>query len=223
MNGERGLAIFHKLQRLAEKFRDKIYRDGYVASHTRGVLAQQMRNFRGDLSQAEFAVTLDKQKTVIGRLESPSYSGWSLSTMLEVARKRNVAVFCRFVDFPTFLKLSDDLSDAALKPGPYDKDIVDHFAGYEIARQQLNRPRTLSLSTNWDTLVDNLVRVRNSSSIESAAPVTSATSGGGWVTISVGSTADGTFSLTTSYAQFDTTNVANTYTVAPLVEDAHVR
>ena len=42
--------------------------------------------------------------------------------MLEVARKLNVAVFCRFVDFPTFLKLSDDLSDDALCPSSYGRE-----------------------------------------------------------------------------------------------------
>jgi hypothetical protein len=101
---------------LTENFSDKTYRDGYVASHTRGVLAQQMRNFRGNRSQEEFAANLDTQKTIIGRLENPAYSGWSLRTLLEIARKMNVAVFCRFVDLPTFLHLTEDLSDKALNP-----------------------------------------------------------------------------------------------------------
>jgi hypothetical protein len=104
---------------LAEKFRDKRYRDSYVATSTRGVLALQMRNFRGDRSQADFGVEIGKRQTVVSRLENSAYGGWSLRTMLEVARKLNVAVFCRFVDFPTFLKLSDDLSDEALFPASY--------------------------------------------------------------------------------------------------------
>jgi hypothetical protein len=128
MDGERGLARSHRLQNLAEKFRDKRYRDGYVAAHTRGVLADQMRNFRGNRSQADYAAKIGKQKTVIGRLENPAYSGWSLRTMLEVARKEGVAVFVRFVDFPTFLKYSDDLSDGALQPRPYDGEAIEKLA-----------------------------------------------------------------------------------------------
>jgi hypothetical protein len=116
MDGERGPADSHRLSSLAEKFHEKHYRDGYVAAHTRGVLARQMRNFRGELTQAEFGAEIDKRQTVVSRLENPAYAGWSLRTMLEVARKRDVAVFVRFVDFPTFLKYSDDLSDAALGP-----------------------------------------------------------------------------------------------------------
>lgn len=104
MNGERDLAASpRRLQSLAEKFHDKQYRDAYVGAHNRGVLAQQMHNFRGALSQADYAAKIGKQKTVIGRLENPAYGGWSLRTMLEIARKENVAVLVRFVDLPTFL------------------------------------------------------------------------------------------------------------------------
>jgi hypothetical protein len=110
MDEEQSPASSRRLASLAKKFQDKQYRDGYVASHTRRVLADQMRNFRGSLPQTEYAAKIDKQKTAVGRLENPAYGGWSLRAMLEVARKENVAVLCRFVDIPTFLKLSDDLS-----------------------------------------------------------------------------------------------------------------
>jgi hypothetical protein len=109
-----------------DKFRNKRYRDGYVAAHTREVLAKQMREFRGDQSQSAFAQEMGKRQTVISRLENPSYIGWTLSTMFEIARKRNVAVFVRFVDFPTFLKLSEDMSDSALHPKSYDEDHMEN-------------------------------------------------------------------------------------------------
>jgi hypothetical protein len=131
MDEEPHLVDSHRINSLKKRFRDKQYRDGYVAAHTRRVLAEQMHNFRGELSQADFAGRLGKQKTVIARLENPAYGGWSLRTMLEVARKLNVAVFVRFVDFPTFLKYSSDLSDKALDPQPYDQDIIEKFAESE--------------------------------------------------------------------------------------------
>jgi hypothetical protein len=108
--------------------RDERYRDRYVASHLRRLLAQQMRNFRGELSQNQFAELLGKKQTVISRLENPNYGAWQLRTMLEIAQKLNVAVFARFVDFPTFLKFSGDLSSEALRPAPYDQAAVDDVA-----------------------------------------------------------------------------------------------
>jgi hypothetical protein len=119
MDGER---IPSRISRLINKFREKRYRDGYVAAHTREVLARQMRNFRGNLSQAEFAEKIGKQTTMVARLENSAYGGWSVRTMLEIAHKNDVAVIIRFVDFPTFLKYSDDMSDTALSPRPYNQD-----------------------------------------------------------------------------------------------------
>jgi hypothetical protein len=133
MSDGRRPANSHRLQVLAEKFHDKRYRDGYVAAHTRGVLARQMRNFRGELSQAEYAAKIGKQKTVVGRLENPAYGGWSVRTMLEIAQKENIAVIARFVDFPTFLSFTDDISNYALHPLSYDEAEIGRFAAYQTA------------------------------------------------------------------------------------------
>jgi hypothetical protein len=125
----------HRLTRLAEKMHDKEYRDGYVAAHTRQVLAKQMREFRGAKPQTEFAELIDKRQTMVSRLENPSYVGWTLSTMLEIASKLNVAVFARFVDFPTFLKYSGEQSEPALHPEAYDQQKVDNFAQAEAEQE----------------------------------------------------------------------------------------
>jgi hypothetical protein len=143
MDRERDRANSPRLANLPEKFQDKQYRDGYVAAHTRGVLARQMRNFRGELSQQDFAPQIGKQKTVIARLENPAYGGWSLRTMLDVAREKNVALFCRFVDFPTFLKYTNDLSDEALLPDSYNQAAVDALAEEEKRRERERELRAL--------------------------------------------------------------------------------
>jgi hypothetical protein len=127
MDGERGLVASPRILSLVEKFHDKRYRDGYVAAHTRGVLARQMRNFRGERSQADFAAKIGKQKTVVARLENPAYGAWSLRTMLELAREENVAVLVRFVDFPTFLGFTNDMSDESLHPRAYDEREVNQL------------------------------------------------------------------------------------------------
>jgi hypothetical protein len=116
----------HRTRRLADKMRGrKDYRDSYVSSHTRQFLARQMREFRGDRSQTEFGLHIEKQQTVVSRLEDPNYGKWTLQTLFEVATKLDVAVFVRFVDFPTFMRLSKDMSDEAKKPAPYDQDAMD--------------------------------------------------------------------------------------------------
>src|SRR5580700_9103274 len=132
MDGEHNL-VDSRLSDLAAKFHDRRYRDGYVASYTRGVLARQMRNFRGERSQADYGAFIGKRQTVVSRLESPAYGSWTLRTMLEIARKEAVAVLVRFVDFPTFLKFIDDASDEALHPRQYHRDEVDQFATYQTA------------------------------------------------------------------------------------------
>ena len=135
MSQELNHAGSHRLTRLAEKMHDKEYRDGYVAAHTRQVLAKQVREFRGDKSQTEFADLIEKKQTVVSRLENPGYSGWTLKTLFEIAAKLNVAVFVRFVDFPTFLKYSGEQSEPAFHPASYDKDSVDDFACFEAWRE----------------------------------------------------------------------------------------
>jgi hypothetical protein len=138
-----------RLQRLAEKMHDKGYRDGYVASHARQVLAKQMREFRGEMSQSEFGEELGKPQTIVSRLENPSYSGWSLRTLIEVARRLNVAVFVRFVNFATFLKYSGDMSVSALHPEPYDQERLDQFVRAELDRQVAGRHDSASASTHF--------------------------------------------------------------------------
>lgn len=138
-SAEAAHATSRRLRRLAEQMRDKRYRDAYVASHTRQMLARQMRKFRGGMSQAEFAGTIGKRQTIISRLENPDYSGWTLRTLFEVAKAINVAVFVRFVDFPTFLHYSDDLSASALHPASYSGDALDELASSTTAIKRRSR------------------------------------------------------------------------------------
>lgn len=117
--------VSRRLKSLAEKMQNKRYRHGYVAAHTRQVLAKQMREFRGDMPQTEFADHIGKRQTVVSRLENPNYVGWTLSTMFEIANKLDVAVLVRFADFPTFLRVTEDMSEQALHPRAYDQVDVD--------------------------------------------------------------------------------------------------
>lgn len=130
-------AAFRRLSRLVEKFRDKEYRDSYVREHTRQFLARQMRAFRGGRSQTEFAKMLGVSQSVVSeRLEDPNYGKWNLQTLHEIASKLDVAVFVRLVDFQTFLRLSNDLSDGAARPPSYGEGSLDVFLQVEQRREE---------------------------------------------------------------------------------------
>ncbi len=128
--------------RLAAKMGDKPYRHSYVASHTRQFLARQMRELRGEQSQSEFGTTIDRQQTVVSRMEDPNYGKWTLQTLFDVAEKLDVALFVRFVDFPTFLNLTEDISDRSARPEPYRQEAV--------ARQTVASARNSALQAFLD-------------------------------------------------------------------------
>jgi len=87
-----------------------------------------MRKFRGEKSQAQFGEMIDKRQTVVSRLEDANYGKWTLQTLFEVASKLDVAVIVRFVDFPTFLQLTSDMSDEASRPPAYDPNVIETFS-----------------------------------------------------------------------------------------------
>lgn len=113
------------MTRLTKKFRSKRFRDSYVDANVRMFLAQQIRALRGDMSQEQFAELLGTTQSVVSRFEDPSYGKFNLQTLLEIAAKLNRAVFARIVDFPTFLRLTEDLSEQAICPEGYDADLVE--------------------------------------------------------------------------------------------------
>lgn len=121
MLDERAHVGFPRFSRLIEKFKDREYRQSYVVAHARRFLARQMRKFRGDRSQAAFAEVVGKQPTQVQRLEDPN-GKHTLQTLFDVAGRLDVALFIRFVDHRTFLKLSEDFSEEAFEPLPYEEN-----------------------------------------------------------------------------------------------------
>lgn len=110
----------HRSFRLASKFREKPYRDHYVSSHVKRFLAAQIVAFQGEMSQEEFGNLIGKpHQSVVSRLQNPKYGKYTLQTLLDIASKLDVALIARFVDFPTFLKFTNDFSDRAVSPAPY--------------------------------------------------------------------------------------------------------
>jgi hypothetical protein len=90
-----------------------------VAAHTRRFLGKQMRAFRGERSQVEFAEYLGEPQSSISTLEKAGPG--TLTKALKIAKKLRVAVLFRFVDFDAFKALTEDQSDNALAPPPFDE------------------------------------------------------------------------------------------------------
>lgn len=95
------------------------------------------------MSQKEFGQLLGKPQPIVSRLQNPDYGKYSLQTLLEIASKLDVALLVRFVDYPTFLKVTSDFSDEALRPARYDQSQMDllatksYFTGHSIAAGEM--------------------------------------------------------------------------------------
>jgi hypothetical protein len=100
---------------MASQMRDKQYRDHYVENFSRQLLAEQMRQFRGDLTQAAFGKLLNRTQSQIARFEDPR-SGWQTRTVFDMARSQNMAAITCFIDFETFFRIKQIIrpADASL-------------------------------------------------------------------------------------------------------------
>jgi transcriptional regulator with XRE-family HTH domain len=98
------------------KFRDKSYRDAYVAEQIRTVLASQIEALRTKegYTQAELARKLGTTQNVISRLEDPDYGKFTLQTLLELASAFEVALLVKFATFSRFIAEYSDVSREAL-------------------------------------------------------------------------------------------------------------
>ena len=124
-----------------------------------------MRAFRGDRSQKEFADVLGVHQSVVSeRLENANYGKSNLSTLFDTAATLNVAVFVRFVDFETFLELTDKFSDNDVRPKEYNQDAMDKLTKDREATTLILDPSERPLSENagprliYDADYDNKMR-----------------------------------------------------------------
>lgn len=115
-------------ERVAKKLRNKAYREAYLGSRIRQFLAHQMRSFRGERSQTDFGKIIDQSQSVISeRLESPSYGKWNLQTLLDIAAKLDVALVVQFVDWPTFIKFTHEITDETVRPASFNERQLKEF------------------------------------------------------------------------------------------------
>lgn len=159
MGAEQRFGMYPRILRLAQKLRNPKYRHAYVGAQVRQFLARQIRELRGNESQAEFGKRIDKAQNVVSRLEDPSYGKATLSTLLDMAAKLDRALIVRFVDFNTFLKFTDDQSDKAAAPASYDEFEVSEFAWKESVKalgKKVRRDATTQAYASPQNIGDDL-------------------------------------------------------------------
>jgi transcriptional regulator with XRE-family HTH domain len=126
---------------LWEKFKDKAYRDGFVASHLANNIAAQIfstRELRG-LTQTELAEMAGMAQARISVMEYSGYENFSVKTLKRLASALDVALVVRFVPF-------SELADYATNITP-DKVAVREFKSDSLmpvkpfARQGRNNRR----------------------------------------------------------------------------------
>lgn len=127
------IAGFSRIATLAPDLADEEARHIYLSLQLKAFLANQIRSLRGDRSQEEFGHILGKPQSVVSRLENESYGKVTVQTLLDIARKLDIALVMRFVDFPTFLKWTGDYSPTALAPQKFDAPAIDRLANEEAA------------------------------------------------------------------------------------------
>jgi transcriptional regulator with XRE-family HTH domain len=116
--------ISGKIKKLWSQFRDKEYRDGFVADALADGLAIQIYNMRtkNDWTQAELAEKVGTKQAAVCKWENGD-SPRSLTTLAKIASAFDVALIVKFVPFSEFLKGDGQPFD---RPMPnFEKDNLD--------------------------------------------------------------------------------------------------
>jgi hypothetical protein len=126
-----------RIRRLARELRHEGFRHSYMARQLKAFLAQQIKALRGDHSQKDFGALIGKPQSVVSRLEKQADRHISIQTLIDIAARLDIAIIIRFVNFPTFLRYTEDYSEAALAPERYRQDAVNQMVGEDkrIARE----------------------------------------------------------------------------------------
>jgi transcriptional regulator with XRE-family HTH domain len=122
-----------------EPFLDQDYRDAYLDAYVKSSIALQINALRGNASQAEFAAKLGTTQSIVSRLEDENYGSETINTLLKIAKRNDVALDVRFVDYPTMLSRN---------VGTELTTVSDVFQSYEQCSQLgfVSAPQTISMS-----------------------------------------------------------------------------
>ena len=110
---------------LVENFKDKHYRDVFVAEQIFSGLPLKIRKLREAKfpTQKAFAEGLGKHQSWVSQLENPNYGKLTLTTLLEVASTLDVALEVDFVPFSRMIDRSSDLSPDWFTVSSFDDEV----------------------------------------------------------------------------------------------------
>lgn len=131
-----------KWEGLIAKLSNERFRHAYFEKQLKAFLANQIRAIRGNATQKEFAKTLGTTQSVVSRLEDENYGKVNAQTLIDIAKKLKLGLVIKFVDFPTFLMATDDMSEQALRPHPFDERSLS-----ELTRPNFGRAPKATTST----------------------------------------------------------------------------
>lgn len=158
-------------KRILVEFPDKEFRDSYVESRVRNLVAYQIRALR-DLkkwSQEEMATRLGVSQSVVSRLEDPEYGRLTITTLLKLAFAFDVGLTIKFSSHEEFLNQTKDISPTALQVNSYDETRVNNSVKKVTDSQMLFiKPSNIYFQTFGET---NVFKVINKTSFASTTPV----------------------------------------------------
>jgi transcriptional regulator with XRE-family HTH domain len=121
MKNSKSFTIFQRVKPLIKQLSNKSFRASYLDSHIKLFISAQIRNLRGDKSQKKFAEFLGTTQSIISRYENPDYGQVTLQTLIDIAKKLDIALIARFVDYSEFLRITSDFSENAQIPKSYNR------------------------------------------------------------------------------------------------------
>lgn len=119
MSREKKSMILERIDPLLKQLEDKEFRNGYLESHVKMFIAHQIRSMRGNQTQKEFAKKLGMTQSVVSRIENPEYGQVSIQTLLDIAKKLDIALLVRFASYRDFLEITSDFTENSQKPKPF--------------------------------------------------------------------------------------------------------
>ena len=128
------------------KFDRDEFRNAWLESHVKHLLAAQFRALRGEAKQSEFGERIGVPQSVVARYENPAYGSMTIKTLLEIAKRLKIGLQVKFVPFSAVMDEAKNLSESDLAPPQYATDMK--IRDSRGAVQQHNPPEAPLMAVN---------------------------------------------------------------------------
>jgi transcriptional regulator with XRE-family HTH domain len=141
--------------KLVAKLRNPEYRNSYVTEGVKTWIARQVRALREQRgwSQGDLGRETGKPQSAISRIEDPDYGKLSLQTLFDLAAAFNVALVVKFVDYPTFLRETKDISTGSLHVESFDESSFSSASSFSTMLVGVNTSNLNWLSSISDSQI----------------------------------------------------------------------